>query len=207
MRQRPSPGAELLRRLYVEEGHGVDYLMRRFHTWIFCIRRWLKEAGIELRPQGPIPLKDLNPERVGQMYASGQTIRSIAAELGFGPDAVGRAVTLSGVSRRPPGPTPRPRVKPEPDPTKPTLSDHTRQRNLARSSARLLRGMPTSELAALYRQKSTVRIAQEFDTSPASVQRLLNERNILVRRGRRKGVVECLPGTHPRLKANRRRRT
>jgi hypothetical protein len=62
-------------------------------------------------------------------------------------------------------------------------SEHTLIHNLQESSARHLRSLPTPEIQAIYDSKSTVQMAKDFGTSPASVQRILHERRIQTRKG------------------------
>lgn len=66
-----------------------------------------------------------------------------------------------------------------------TRSEHIRHHNFERSSARQLHAMSDEEIRRLHDQFSSVQLAREFGTSPASVQRELARRGIRARRGRR----------------------
>lgn len=65
-----------------------------------------------------------------------------------------------------------------------TRGDHIRHHNLMRSTATALRAMSTGELAEMFLRDSSLSIAAKFDTSPATVQRIMIERGIPVPHGR-----------------------
>ncbi len=100
---RPSPGADVLHQLYVQELRGVDWLMDHFHTHIHCIRRWLAEAGIALRKPGSSHRKKmLDPILLASMYLEhGMTILEIRQSLHVGLKPVLRALKAAGVQMRP----------------------------------------------------------------------------------------------------------
>ena len=66
-----------------------------------------------------------------------------------------------------------------------TRSEHTRLHNFPKSSARKIHEMDDAELAKIYETKSSVQIAKEYGTSPASVQRELARRGMSPGQGRR----------------------
>lgn len=105
---RPSPGAEILRDLYVRQNKGVDFLMRHFRTHIHAIRRWLHEAGIPLRSPGRgTPRKEFDAEWLRFVYHDEErSIAEIASLLGTTPKVVLREMNRLGLPRRKSGARP-----------------------------------------------------------------------------------------------------
>ena len=62
-------------------------------------------------------------------------------------------------------------------------AEHQRIHNLDKSTARSLKLLSDEEVRTLYQSLSTVQLAKAFDTSPATVQRELQSRGILMRQG------------------------
>lgn len=117
---RPSPGADLLRQLYVDERRGVDFLMQHFRTSIQTLRRWLAEAGIPIRKTGEWHRKDVDQQAIAAMYTDQQmSMTEIMDQTGYSQELVQRVLRETNTPRRPPGPRLHKRKKP----TKPRVFD------------------------------------------------------------------------------------
>jgi hypothetical protein len=109
---RPSPGYEILHRLYVVENRGMEYLCKHFRTWGPCICRWLTEAGIPIRTHRQScdarRLQfDLNAVRI--LYERKKmSIAEIAVHLHRSPKLVIRVLKEAGTKMRGSGPRPKP---------------------------------------------------------------------------------------------------
>lgn len=240
---RPSPGADLLRKLYVEEKRSLEWITKHFGTSWTALKRWLEEAGIATRLSGEWKRRDIDPETVYRLYVEEKkTIKQIEKLLGCCQEVVQRAMKFAGIQPRSitdyAGTRPPKRNKtvdgagyvlvhmpshpycntggyvrehrlvieknigrvllPEEDVHHKngvkndnrienlelisSRGEHVRLHNLADSTSQRLRKLTTEELQKLYDTASSVKISVMFGTSQSSVQRLLHERGIKLRK-------------------------
>lgn len=99
--QRP-PAAATLRRLYVDEALTVAGVAERLGVAHGTAHRWLRVAGVPLRPPMARARADLSDEDIRRLYAvEGRTAAEIAADLGCPATTVYGRLQRLGVPRRP----------------------------------------------------------------------------------------------------------
>ena len=109
----PAPPAEELRRLYLDEGLPSERIARHYRAAAPVVRRWLREAGIPVRPRTTREhRRRLDIDTVRDLYQErGWTSAEVAALLGTHVNQVLRTLHDAGVPVRRGGP--RPRRRPE----------------------------------------------------------------------------------------------
>jgi hypothetical protein len=102
---RPSPGPEILRKLYVEDRREIQWLIDHFESSYQAVKRWLAEAGIPRRASGERQRRTLDQAVVRVMYEdANMTIAEIAASLKASTKLVARTLKLAITQTRSMGP-------------------------------------------------------------------------------------------------------
>lgn len=194
---------ELVRQMYVDRDMTIEEIAAAMNSGDAIVRRALSQANVSMRPFGPREHKKTKPHL--PFVLDGQGYRLVmrpdhpkASAKGYIQQHV--LVMEQKLGRRLVGKEEvhhddenKGNNHPDNLILMKSRGDHIRHHNLQKSSCKFLRQLPRDDLVELYSRLSTVRIASQYGTSPASVQRLLAERGVTKCRGRRAGVPETKP--------------
>jgi hypothetical protein len=85
----------------MDERRSIEWLIERFQSSYYTVRRWLDEAGLRRRAQGQKVKRELDLEQVRKMYEQNvMTIQEIAKALNASPNFVAKSVRASGAKMR-----------------------------------------------------------------------------------------------------------
>lgn len=206
---------DLLRALYIDQNMITMELCKYFQATGKTIGRELREAGIAPKRTGPRPGHSKKPaERTIDTFGYCWVLKPNhpqANPRGYVREhrlvmeqKLGRLLLSTEDVHHKDG------NKQNNDPENlevfPSRGDHIRHHNLEDSTAKQLKNLSDEEIRTLYLQKTTVQIAEEFGTSPASVQRELNRRGIRLRSGPRNWPAGYRDSILPQQKPNGRQR-
>ena len=101
--------ADVLRRLYVDEGLSIAETARRLHTSTDKVALRLRRYDIPRRPEGRHPAGPGLRDTVGQLYAvEGLSVKEVALRVDRSPERVRELLRAAGIPLRPPPPRPLP---------------------------------------------------------------------------------------------------
>lgn len=203
---------EIVRELYVNQGMTIAEICKELGRSERPIRRAMKEAGIACRRSGPREHKKKKvkynktsePEGYVLVYAPSHPKANakgrVREHILVMEQKLGRLLKDSEVVHH----IDEDKTNNNPDNLAVFSShgEHTRFHNLERSTAKVLHQMTTEELAELYSEMSTVKIAEVFETSPASVQREFARRGFRLRSGPHRKGVQPVPRKPEQQKPN-----
>lgn len=108
-----APPDDELRALYIEDRHTLQQLGAKFGVSTPVVSRWLREAGIDRRPQGRQRAEAPDPDVLRRSYVDdGLSVNELAARFGASHGTIRSWLQAAGIELRAPG---RQRI-PAPDP-------------------------------------------------------------------------------------------
>lgn len=93
----PRPNNEELLRHYNQDRRGVDWLLIHYRTSYPRLKRWLQEAGAQIRPPGKRKSSPVDPQQAAELYRQGLGSNQIAKQLRRSNNRIAAALRSVGI--------------------------------------------------------------------------------------------------------------